>query len=56
MAKYTLVDCETGLIYGAYETYTMVRASAEGKALATWEIIKGDGKRGGASSCGRSCL
>jgi len=44
MAEYTLVDSETGLIYGPYETCAMARAHAEGEALAAWEIIKDDNK------------
>jgi hypothetical protein len=42
MGEYTLVDCETGLIYGPYETCAMARDHAEAKGIATWEIITGD--------------
>ena len=44
MREYTLVDCETGLIYGPYETCAMARDHAEREAIATWEIIAGDEK------------
>jgi hypothetical protein len=42
MRQYTLVDCETGLIYGPYETCAMARDHAELEAIATWEIITDD--------------
>ena len=38
MREFTLVDCETGLIYGPYRTCPMARAHAEVEAIATWEI------------------
>lgn len=44
MGEYTLVDCETGLIYGPYETCAMARAHAKRKAIATWEVIASDEK------------
>ena len=39
MREFTLVDCETGLIYGPYRTCPMARAHAEAEAIATWEIF-----------------
>jgi hypothetical protein len=41
MREFTLVDCETGLIYGPYLTCRMARAHAEAEAIATWEIYIG---------------
>lgn len=42
MREYTLVDCETGLIHGPYETCAMARDHAEFEGIATWEIITDD--------------
>jgi hypothetical protein len=39
MREYTLIDCETGLIYGPYQSCAMARAGAEAEAIATWEIF-----------------
>jgi hypothetical protein len=44
MRQYTLVDCETGLIYGPYDTRAMARDHAELEGIATWEIITDDEK------------
>jgi hypothetical protein len=40
MGEYTLVDCDTGLIYGPYETFAIARTHAE--AFKMWEIITDD--------------
>jgi hypothetical protein len=44
MRGYTLVDCDTGLIYGPYESYKIARACAAAEALTTWEIVNDDEK------------
>jgi hypothetical protein len=44
MREFTLVDCETGLIYGPYQSCAMARADAEAKAIAAWEIFTDDDK------------
>jgi hypothetical protein len=42
MSEYTLVDCDTGLIYGPYESCEIAQAHAEAEALTTWEIVRDD--------------
>ena len=44
MRAFTLLDCQTGLIYGPYRTCVMARANAEAHAIATWEIFTDDDK------------
>ena len=39
MREFTLVDCETGLIYGPHRTCPMARTHAEVEAIATREIF-----------------
>jgi hypothetical protein len=43
MTEYTLVDCQTELVFGPYQTCVMARDAAEAEAIATWEIfVDGD--------------
>ena len=39
MSEYILVDRETGLIYGPYETCETARAHADAGTITAWEII-----------------
>jgi hypothetical protein len=44
MEEYTLVDCDTGLIYGPYECCAEAEAYAENYGLAAWEVLDGENK------------
>ena len=44
MRKHILVDCDTGLIYGPYESCAKAEAYAETYALAAWEVVGSDNK------------
>lgn len=42
--EYTVIDCDTRLIYGPYETLAEARDRVEQYDLKTWEIIDTEGR------------